>query len=330
MHGALMIVGLAGPDLTPAEVAWVKAWQPVGFFLDARNLVSPDQARQLTDSLRRLSQRQPLVAVNSDDRQVLQTLFPSVPAAAELARLADSKAIGTAGMLTGELLRMIGVNFCFGPTLDLADQAGDVSGVREQRWGDDPQRVIDHAGQWNRWLRKRGIASCAKSFPGGGRAVAGPGNGLPSVSTTLEALLRKDLLPYTALMPELDAIQVGHVAFPQLDADWPASLSPQVIRRLLRDQLGFDHHLVVPDDLTQLPVSSRYGLAQAAFQALLAGNDLVRIGHEPAAIQEVAAAIAKLPQPVQADAWDRVERIRDKLHWPPPWNAAKFAETNVS
>ncbi len=328
--GSLLMLGLAGPELTAAEVLLFRELQPVGFVLGAPNLVTPEQTRQLTDALRDLSQRQPVVAIAQAGGPTapLAGIAPRVPSASALVAHGNSKATGTAGLLTGELLRMLGVNFNFGPVLDLVQPLTAANGLLEDGWGRDPQRVIDHAGQWNRWLRKRGIAAAGKYFPAGGRATALSPGELPSTAVTLAELLREDLLPYTALMPELDAILVGHAMFPNLDAERPASLSPQVIRRLLRGQLGFDHHLVLPAELGA--IFRYYEPAVAARLALEAGNDLVLLGSDTGTAREVAAALATLPDVIRAEAWERVERLRDKLHWPPPWSAAKWTETCAS
>ncbi|MEO0018785.1 MAG: hypothetical protein RLZZ522_2068, partial [Verrucomicrobiota bacterium] len=32
---------------------------------------------------------------------------------------------------------------------------------------------------------------------------------------------------------------------------------------------------------------------------------------------------------VLAEAWERVDRLRDKLHWPTPWSAAAWQETHA-
>jgi beta-N-acetylhexosaminidase len=328
MQASLLLLELAGPELTADEIALVRDLQPVGFVLGARNLIGPEQTRRLTDALRNLSRRQPLVAL-AGHPATLGGIAPTLPTPGALAAHGNAKTIGTAGLLTGELLRMLGINFHFAPVLDLDREPAALEEQLEPGWGRDPQRVIDHAGQWNRWVRKRGVASCAGCFPASGRAATGSEHGFPVVTATLAELLREDLLPYTALMPELDAIRVGHVVASELDADLPASLSPRVIRRLLRDQLGFDHHLVLPDDLAHAEVTRCFGPGPAVRLALEAGNDLVRVGPQPAAVRAAAAALATLPHLILAEAWERVERLRDKLHWPLPWAPGKLAETTA-
>jgi beta-N-acetylhexosaminidase len=187
--------------------------------------------------------------------------------------------------------------------------------------------VIDYAGQWNRWLRKRSVASCAKHFPACGRAQSDPHHDLPSSPATLEELLREDVIPYTALMPELDAVMLAHVEFPNIDPDFPASLSPRIIRRFLRDQLGFDRHLVLTDDLDMGAITHRYGRGQDVKLAIEAGNDLALICHRTDTAEIAARAIAELPHWMTGEARERLERFRRKLHGPLLWSGDNWAKT---
>jgi len=327
--GSLLVLGLEGPRLSAAEEALFRRLQPAGYILFSRNLVTPEQTRDLTDTLRNLSKSQPIIAIDQEGGRVTRTkdLAPEVPSAAALADCAKPALTATAGRLTGELLRLLGVNMNLAPVLDLDHHPGVQNALRGRCWGSDPQRVIDHAGQWNRSLRQRGIATCAKHFPAGGRAVADPHHELPTAAATLDELMREDVLPYTALMPELDAIMLGHIEFPNIDGDFPASLSPRLIRCFLRDQLGFDRHLVVTDDLDMAAITRRYGRGQDARLAIAAGNDLALICHRIDTAATAAAAIAELPGPLLADAWERVERLRDKLHRPLPWSPSQWQAT---
>jgi beta-N-acetylhexosaminidase len=198
-------------------------------------------------------------------------------------------------------------------------------------WGRNPQRVIDYAGHWNRWQRKRSIAGCAKHFPAGGRAVSDPHHGLPSCPATLAELQREDVIPYTALMPELDAVMLGHVIFPNIDANFPASLSPRIVRRFLRDQLGFDRHLVLTDDLDMGAITSRYGRGEDVRLAIEAGNDLAMICHRTDTAVAAARTIAGLPRTLTGEARERVERFRYKtLHPPPAWSDKKWHDIRAA
>ncbi len=329
LDGSLLVLGIEGPELTADEAALFRKLQPAGYILFTRNIVSAEQTRRLTDALRDLSTEQPIIAIDQEGGRVTRTkeIAPVAPSAAALAAHGDMVRISEAGAFTGELLHQLGVNLNFAPVLDLDHYPESQNALRGRCWGRDPQRVIDRAGHWNRWLRKRSVASCAKHFPACGRAQSDPHHDLPSSDATLEDLLREDVIPYTALMPELDAIMLAHVEFPNIDAEFPASLSPQMIRRFLRDQLGFDRHLVLTDDLDMGAITKRYGRGEDVKLAIAAGNDLALICHRTDTAEIAAQAIAELPRWMIDDARDRVERFRKRLHTPVAWSGKRWEKT---
>jgi beta-N-acetylhexosaminidase len=329
IDGSLLVLGLAGPELTSAEAALFRKLQPAGYILFSRNIVTAVQTRRLTDALRDLSTDTPIIAIDQEGGRVTRTkeIAAAAPSAATLAAAGNLPKIADAGALTGDLLRMLGFNLNFAPVLDLDHFPETQNALRGRCWGRDPQRVIDYGGQWNRWLRKRSVASCGKHFPACGRAQSDPHHDLPSSLATLEELLREDVIPYTALMPELDAIMLAHVDFPNIDPDFPASLSPRIIRKFLRDQLGFDHHLVLTDDLDMGAITRRYGRGQDVQLALTAGNDLALICHRTDTAELAAQAIAALPNRITDEARERVEKFRRKLHSPLTWSEPKWLTT---
>ena len=329
MDGSLLMLGITGPSLTPEEAGLFRKLQPAGYILFTRNITTPEQTRKLTDDLRDLSTEMPIIAIDQEGGRVTRTkeIAPVAPSAPALAAAKDMIKIAEAGAWTGDLLRMLGVNLNLAPVFDLDHYPETKNALTGRSWGRDPQRVIDYAGHWNRWLRKRSVASCAKHFPAGGRAHSDPHHDLPSSPATLEELLREDVIPYTALMPELDAVMLAHVDFPNIDPDFPASLSPRIIRRFLRDQLGFDRHLVLTDDLDMGAIHSRYGRGQDVKLAIEAGNDIALICHRLDTAEIAARAIAELPHWMTEEARDRVERFRRKLHAPLVWSDNKWTET---
>jgi beta-N-acetylhexosaminidase len=330
MDGSLLLLGIPGPELTPDLAALFRKLQPAGYILFTRNIVTPQQTRKLTDDLRDLSYDSPIIAIDQEGGRVTRTasIAPAAPSAPALAARADYGMTADAAVFSADLLRLLGFNLNFAPVLDLDHFPGEPNALRGRSWGRDPQRVIDFAGHWNRWHRKRYIATCGKHFPAGGRALADPHHDLPTSRATLEELLREDVIPYTALMPELDAIMLAHVEFPLIDPEFPASLSPRVIRRFLRDQLGFDKHLVLTDDLDMGAIASRHGRGEDVKLAIRAGNDLAMICHRGETAQTAARAIAELPLWMRDDARGRIDRFRrKKLHPPLQWSEKKWADT---
>jgi beta-N-acetylhexosaminidase len=329
MDGSLLMLGLAGPDLTPGEAALFRKLRPAGYIFFTRNIVSPEQTRKLTDDLRDLSYDDPILAIDQEGGRVTRTkeLAPVAPSAPALAAHGDAVRVAEAGAFTADLLRLLGMNMNFGPVLDLDHHPEAANALRGRCWGRDPQRVIDHAGEWNRWLRKRSVASCAKHFPACGRALSDPHHDLPTSDATWDDLLREDVIPYTALMPELDAVMLAHVEFPRIDPDLPASLSPRMVTRHLREQLGFDHHLVLTDDLDMGAITRRYGRGLDARLAIEAGNDIALICHQTETAELAAAAIGELPSWRIDESLARIARLRKKLKGPLSWSEVKWRET---
>ncbi len=324
--GTLLVLGIAGPEITTEEAALFRKLQPAGYILFTRNITTPQQTRKLTDDLRDLSSEIPIIAIDQEGGRVTRTreIAPAAPSAPALAATRDMGKIADAGAFTGDLLRLLGCNLNFAPVLDLDHFPEAQNALHGRCWGRDPQRVIDHAGQWNRWMRKRSVASCAKHFPACSRALSDPHHDLPSSSATMEDLLREDVIPYTALMPELDSIMLAHIEFPNIDPDFPASLSPRIIRRFLRDQLGFDKHLVLTDDLDMGAITQRYGRGQDVKLAIEAGNDLAMICHNTSTAEIAATAIAELPNWMIEEAHTRVKHLRRKLHSPLRWSESEW------
>ena len=195
--GSLLLLGLDGPELRPDEAALFRRLQPAGYILFSRNIVSPEQTRKLTDDLRDLSVDLPIIGIDQEGGRVTRTkeIAPVLPSAEALAARGDMGKIADAGVLTGELLGLLGFNLNFAPVLDLDHFPGLANALRGRCWGRNPQRVIDFAGQWNRWMRRQSIASCGKHFPACGRAVSDPHHDLPSSPATLDEVLREDVIP---------------------------------------------------------------------------------------------------------------------------------------
>jgi beta-N-acetylhexosaminidase len=302
--GALFLLGVSGPELTPAEAALFRRLQPAGYLLAGHNFSSPAQTRKLTDDLRDLTTDTPVIAIEQQggNASPLSRIASATPSPSALASRGDLGKIADAGVFTGDLLRLLGINLNIAPVLDL--EAPDDR--QTQFWGSDPQRIIDRAGQWNRWMRKRSIAGCAGNFPGSASA------------SNINDLLRRDIIPYTALMPELDAVMTGHRVFPNIDPEFPAALSQRIVRSFLRDQLGFDKHLVLTE-------------TREVGSAIRAGNDLVILRHPADGAEAACAEIAGLPHWIRDDARIRLERFRKKkLHGPLKWSEETWLKTRTS
>jgi beta-N-acetylhexosaminidase len=329
MDGSLLLLGVKGPKLTSEEVVMFRKLQPAGFILFSRSIESSAQVRRLTDDLRGLCVDEPILAIDQEGGRVERTkaFAPSLPSAVAFAMKPDAEQIAWAGALTADLLRLLGFNLNFAPVLDLDYFPELQNGLNQRCWGRDPQDVINRAGVWNRWMRKRGILGCGKHFPACARAKSDPHHDLPTSDATINEMMKEDVIPYTALMPELDAVMLAHVCFPNVDPDFPASLSKRIINQWLRGQLGFDKHLILTDDLDMAAIGKRYGRGEDVKLAISAGNDLAMICHETDSAEIAAKAIGELPIWMRDDAKERLARFRKKMSPPLAWSDEKWKMT---
>ncbi len=325
MNAARLIVGLEGPKLTSREEALFRELEPAGYILFSRNLVSPTQIRKLTDSLSSLSLDRPFISIDQEGGRVWRTReFSSAPPdAATFAAKATPKQIAQFGASTGQLLEILGINFNFAPVLDLDHFPDQNNGLRGRCWGTDSQSVINKAGTFNRWMRKQGLLSCGKHFPTNGLALSDPHRDLPVADISLVDLLKEDLLPYTALMPELDAIMACHLNFPRLDPEMPASLSRRILTGLLRDQLGYNG-LILTDDLDMGAIVNHYGRGNDIKLALDAGADIALVCHQMESLPE---ALAELNTD-DHDSLRRIEKYRNRLKRPPVFTMDRWDQIN--
>lgn len=320
-----LILGLEGPTLTDADRARIAQWQPAGYILFTRNIVDAAQTRALTDELRDLTDHTPLIGIDNEGGRVWRTsgLGPTPPDASTFGTKGDFKQSAWFGALAGRHLEMLGVNLNFAPDLDIDHHSEDANALRGRCWGHDSQHIIDHAGNFNRWLRKNGVLSCGKHFPAGGRARVDPHHDLPIVDATLDELLATDLIPYTALEPELDTIMIAHIRYPQIDDEYPSSLSRRIITDLLRNQLGYKG-LILTDDLDMGAITNGYGRGPDFELAWRAGNDLPLLCHALDTIDLAAEAHGRLPHEIREDIEIRLEKRLKKLPTPPAFSEKKF------
>lgn len=329
MNASCLIVGLKGLELTPEEIALFRDLQPAGYILFSRNLESPSQIRNLTDSLRDLTQTPPFISIDQEGGRVWRTkeFSAAPPNAATFSAKASMNQVARFGALTGQLLELLGINFNFAPVLDLDHFPDQNNGLWGRCWGNDSQKVIDYAGTFNRWMRKQGVLSCGKHFPTNGLALSDPHHELPVADISLKDLLKEDLLPYTALMPELDAIMACHLNFPQLDAEFPASLSYPILTRLLRDQFGYEG-LIVTDDLDMAAIVNHYGRGNDLRLAMEAGADIPIVCHNMSTIKEACKSLSSLPYRRVDESLRRIETAKLRIPTPPHFSIENWKKIN--
>lgn len=290
------ITGLAGPELTGDERAFLAEHRPAGVILFSRNICDAPQIRRLvSDALAAIGTGRALVLVDQEGGRV-QRIRPPVahplPPAASFAALhaidpdAAVSAARTVARLCAFDLSALGINCNCAPVLDVpVPGAHDIIGNRA--YGDRPDRIVDLARAVAEGLALGGVLPVMKHIPGHGRATADSHLELPVVSTAVDELAASDFVPFQRLA-HLPAAMTAHVVFTSIDPGNPASTSPTVIRDIIRGLIGFDG-LLMSDDLSMKALTG--ALADRTHAVLEAGSDLaLHCNGDLGEMREVAAA----------------------------------------
>ena len=212
-------------------------------------------------------------------------------------------------------LRVMGFNLHFGPSFELSSELSK-SRNSVYNFGGDPKFLAAMADEIASATAESGLIFSPRGFPGGGQSRTEIS---PGVLLTPKSQLRgRDLLPYEhAIEAGAQMLHVGNTLVPTLDKDALASLSPYVMRQLIRDILDFEG-VVVAGPMDAPEVSRLQDTSVAAVLALQAGADMLYWNSAGSkvikAIGTIAVAVNEgvLEEAVVNDAFQRVIALKQK------------------
>jgi beta-N-acetylhexosaminidase len=184
------------------------------------------------------------------------------------------------GYYLGRELRILGITMNFAPVLDLAT-VPESSIIGPRAFSDDPIQAARLGIAWARGSLAAGVIPTAKHFPGHGATDLDSHGILPRIEIDEGTFVRRELYPFEqAVKAGIPAVMSGHLAFPKISGDEPASLSATMIGGYLRDRLGFEG-LVITDDLYMEGALDGVGILEACLKAIRAGNDMLLLSSAP-------------------------------------------------
>lgn len=328
--GQLILVGVPGLELDSESARLFRKIRPGGFILFGRNIRTPAQLRKLIDDLRDLSDVEPILTIDQEGGRVsrLKLIGNEPPNAQQLRDRNDLELIRKHGDITGRLLRNFGFNLDLCPVLDISfDDEADNS-LRGRCYGRSVEEVIKKAGAFNEGLRGTGILSCGKHFPGYSSAGLDPHHELPHLDRSRDKMEETELAVFRAFATSVDSMMIGHIAISGLDdINRPASLSPVIIRDLLRKDMGFGG-LVMTDDLDMGAILNHYGFDETMRLGIEAGNDMLMICHRVEMALEAKSAIESMGDRL-TPALESVARCKASLAPPAPFSVEAFQKIDA-
>jgi beta-N-acetylhexosaminidase len=297
----LFAFGFEGTDASAAIVDRLRRLAAGAVVIGPDNYADEAQLAALTGSLRGAARGLPPFVLTSQEGGELNSL-PGLPPSSPPADIASAAQAGAEALASGRALRGLGVDGVLGPVVDVGLESGSALGARV--YSDDSEEVAAYARRTVEAYRAARVFSSAAHLPGLGGADQATQDGPATVGLELEQLRERDLIPFeAAIAAGVPGVTLAHALYPFSDFTVPASLSPAVATRLLRDELGFEG-VALTDDLADPAITTLYTVPDAAVEAVRAGADMVQVSGPPG--EQQAAYVAVL----QAVRSGRVPRAR--------------------
>lgn len=273
--GQLLIGSLAGSTITPEIRSLAREFSLGGIILFSRNIEAPEQVAELSIDVQTLASELPLwVSVDQEGGRVarLRKPFTEWPPMAVLGRSGNvDLATRFAEALAAEL-KAVGVTLDYAPVLDIHTNPQNPV-IGDRALADDAELVARLGTAIVRGLQDNGVAACGKHFPGHGDTSVDSHLELPLVEHPPDRIRRVECVPFReAIRAGVAFIMTAHVLVPALDEERPATLSPNIVQGILRDELGYQG-VILSDDLEMKAIARSYAVPDAAVEAIAAGCD---------------------------------------------------------
>ncbi|WP_189019908.1 beta-N-acetylhexosaminidase [Paenibacillus marchantiophytorum] len=322
--GQMIIAGIDGYTVDSATRELLAEEHVGGIILYKPNVQNTNQLVQLTNSLKKTNAGNKLpLWIGVDEEGGRVTRLPDelikTPTSKEIGSKGSTKFAYNIGHLLGKELNAYGLNMDFAPDLDVNSNPNNPV-IGDRSFGSNASIVSSQGIQVMSGLQSQQVVSVVKHFPGHGDTSVDSHIGLPIVQNDLARLRKLELVPFAeAIKHQADAVMVAHILLPKVDPDNPASMSKTIMTDMLRKEMGFQG-LIMTDDMTMGAITTNYGLGEAAVKSVLAGANIVMVGHEPANVMKVITALreavrsGRIPVDTIDQSVNQVMKLKQKYH----------------
>jgi beta-N-acetylhexosaminidase len=272
--GQLIMIRFPGTTLDAGTADFIRENGIRGVCLFRGNMTDSEQLGKLTADLRAAMGPDALIAIDQEGGAVVRsTWVPAPPAAMGLGAANDTDLAHRTGAAVARAVKALGFNWNFAPVLDLNNNPHNPV-IAERSFGAEPERATELAMAWMAGSHAEGVACCVKHFPGHGDTHVDSHRDLPTVNKPLEQLEAFEFAPFRMAAPQAPAMMTAHIVYPAIDPDNPATMSPAILDKLLRQQWQY-RGVIITDGMDMHAIAGRYGVGNAAVRALTAGADMV-------------------------------------------------------
>ena len=270
---------------------------PVGgiaFF--AHNIKDPEQLTAFQKELRALPGK-PLLSIDEEGGRVARLAKNpafGLPQFESMTALGTPRAAGKAADTIGTYLRKYGFDIDFAPVADVNTNPENIV-IGTRAFSFDPKVAAKCVAAYVKGMRKAGILSCIKHFPGHGDTRADTHFGYAVSGKNWEELASCEMVPFKAgIAAGAPLVMTAHIAVPAVTGtELPSTLSSVVLQDKLRGELGFKG-VIISDAMEMGAIARQFPVPEACVLALEAGVDvLLCVKDYPACFNAVLDAIGQ-------------------------------------
>src|SRR4029453_9764862 len=268
--GQLLIGSFPGTTLSQDWRSLTREFDLGGAILFSRNIEAPEQVAELAGDIETLGRTVPAwVSVDQEGGRVarLKEPFTRWPPMAGLGRAGSEALAERFARALAQELSAVGITLDYAPVLDIHTNPKNPV-IGDRALAEDADSVARIGAAIVRALQENGVAACGKHFPGHGDTSVDSHLALPLVEHPPDRIRRVECVPFReAIRAGVAFIMTAHVLVPTIDEDKPATLSPRIVRGMLREELAFPG-VILSDDLEMKGIAAAYRGPDAAGEGL--------------------------------------------------------------
>lgn len=274
---SLFITGYSGEDfqLCPNFVKLLKNGLG-GVIFFTQNILTTEQFKEQINKINSMAKYPLLLSIDQEGGRVERTLNihggPKYQSAKYLAQRGNEFLTKQTKQMLEEL-KSYGINTNFAPVLDVNTNSQNPI-IGERAYSDKSDEVIDCSKIVLKEYQRQRIIAVGKHFPGHGAASKDSHLTMPEIDLSEKEMRETHIKPFKiAIEQGLKMVMVAHVHYSAFDKEYiPASISQNVVKNILREELNFKG-VVVSDDMVMGGISG-INAFEACKRALEAGVNM--------------------------------------------------------
>lgn len=280
--GQMILSGFNGTDFNDELDTLINDLKVGGVILFSRNIKDSNQLKKLNLDIEEANKNIPVfISIDEEGGRVnrLAKNIKTFESAKSIGDKGDIKYAYENGKEIGKTLKEHKINMNFAPVLDIYSNSKNTV-IGDRAFGDN-EKIVETMGiATMQGLKDEDVIPVIKHFPGHGDTEVDSHIGLPVVEKSIDQLYDFEFVPFKkAIESGADAVMVSHILMKQIDDKNPATLSYNLITKILRNDMKFSN-VIITDDMCMKAITNRLSVEEASIKSIKAGSDIILIGSD--------------------------------------------------